>query len=263
VKIETNGTEIHCDVSGDPDAPWLVCLHSLATGGWVWDAQLPALDAEFHVLRPDFRGHGRTAPTAPPYSLDLLVRDTIGLLDALEIDHASFLGLSLGAIVTMGIALDHPDRVERAVIADVRADAPDPYVQLWETTIATARADGIARVVENSLQRWFSPTFHQSSPHVVEHVRKLAEQTSLDGLIGVARAVQGLAYLPRLGEITVPTLFVVGGLDPAAPPDVMRDMAARVPASTFVEIAGAGHLTSIEAPEAFLSAVFPFLTNDR
>jgi 3-oxoadipate enol-lactonase len=78
VKIEANAISVHCEMSGAPDGPWLICLHSLATNSNVWVSQLPALEAAFHVVRPDFRGHGQTQATPPPYSIDLLVADTVG-----------------------------------------------------------------------------------------------------------------------------------------------------------------------------------------
>lgn len=259
VRVRVNGIDVHCEVSGADRNPWLLCLHSLATDGGIWEAYLGALEASFRVVRPDLRGHGQTEATAPPYSLDLLVEDTIGLMDALDIQRTSVLGLSIGAIIAMGLALDVPDRIERAVVADARADAPPAYVQMWDNAVATAEADGVEPVVNSSVARWFSQPFIDSGAPEIERLRTRALRTSLDGLIGCARAVQGLNYLPRLHEIRVPILFVVGGEDPAAPPAVMRDMASRVPGADLIELPGAGHLTPVEVPEAFAAAVLPFL----
>ncbi len=257
-----NGIDIHYEISGRDDAPPLLCLHSLATDGRIWDRQIATLDDRFRVIRPDFRGHGSTQATAPPYSIGMLVEDTVVLLDVLGIERVSVMGVSLGAIVAIGMALDAAERVDRIVIADCRADAPDAYVAMWDTSIATVLAHGLAPVIESSVARWFSPAFRDAQPELVDEVRRRALRTPVDGFIGGARAVQGLGYLPRLGEIAVPALFLVGGADPAAPPAVMRHMSEQVTGSLFVELDGIGHLTPYEASDGFTDAVLAFLQAD-
>lgn len=259
VQVLANGIDVSCHVTGDRSAPPLLCLHSLATDHAIWDAQVPALDRRFWVIRPDLRGHGATQVTEPPYTLELLVQDAVALLDALEVDQAAVMGLSIGGLIAMGMALDAPDRLERIVVADCRADAPPAYVALWDGVVATALERGVEPVVDASLERWFSPRFRAGGAPVVDRVRARALRTPVDGLVGCARAVQSLAYLPRLQDIDVPTLFVVGSEDPAAPPETMRDMASRVPDAEFVVLPGAGHLTPAETGDDFTAAVLPFL----
>ena len=254
-----NGLHVNYEVSGPAGAPVVLCLHSLATDLGVWDAQVPALAERFRVVRPDLRGHGGTVSSEPPYTLELLRDDAIDLLDALAIERCTVVGLSIGGILALGLAIDAPDRVERAVIADCRADAPAPYVAIWDDAIATIAEHGLAPVIESSAQRWFSESFRAAHPDVVAATCDRAMKTSVNGYVGCARAVQGLAYLPRLGEIGIDTLFIVGESDPAASPEVMRDMASRVNGSELVVIPGAGHLTSVEAPDAFTEALLRFL----
>jgi 3-oxoadipate enol-lactonase len=261
VFVTVNDIEVQCSIAGDPDGPVLLCLHSLATDHRVWDAQVPALARHFRVVRPDLRGHGGTTATPPPYDLAQLGLDALGVLDALEVDRAAVMGVSIGAILALGLALDACGRTERIVVADCRADAPAPYVAMWDSAIATAMSDGLEPVLQTSIERWFSADFRRAQPDVVATVHDRARRTALDGFVGCARAVQGLDYLPRLADIDVPTLFVVGGQDPAAPPAVMREMAERVRGSTLVELDGAGHLTPVEAADEFTAAVMPFLVD--
>lgn len=262
-KIAVNDIEVNYELQGPDDAPWLVCLHSLATDLRVWDLHVDRFSRTHRVLRPDLRGHGSTPPTDPPYTLELLVDDTVALLDALAIERVDLVGLSIGGLISMGMAINHADRVNRVVVADARADAPDAYAAIWDGVIATARAEGLEPIVDSSLERWFSAEFRAGDPPIVQALRSQALETSLDGLIGCARAVQGLAYLPDLHRIGAPTLFVVGENDPAAPVDVMRDMASRVEGSAFEVIPGAGHLTPLEAPDEFGRVVTAFLLADR
>src|SRR5690606_29428215 len=142
--------------SGQPLGRPVVCLHSLATDLHVWDAQLAALESEFRVVRIDLRGHGSSTPTPPPYSLEQLGADVVAVLDALDIERAAVMGVSIGAILAIGLALDHPHRVERIVVADCRADAPEPYVAMWDGAIAKVHEHGLAPVIDDSVARWFS-----------------------------------------------------------------------------------------------------------
>lgn len=258
MEVDANGTRLHVEITGD--GPPLLCLHSLATDTRVWDRQLDDLTDRFRVIRVDLRGHGSSPATAPPYSLDLLREDVVAVMDALDIESADVMGLSIGAILALGLALDNPVRVDRIVVADCRADAPPPYVAMWDDAIATIETQGLAPVIETSVARWFSEQFRSDRPDVVEEIRNRAMGTSIEGFIGCARAVQGLAYLDRLHHIETPALLVVGELDPAAPPAVMADMASRIPGAELVQLAGAGHLSPVEAPQLFNDAVLPFLT---
>lgn len=252
---------MHCEIDGPDSGRPLLCLHSLATDMTVWDAQVPAFTATgFRVVRVDLRGHGGTTATPPPYTLDLLVADAVAVLDALDIGRCSVLGLSLGGMIAMGLALDHPERVDKLVVADARADAPPPYVALWDGIIERAHAEGMAAVVDASIQRWFTPAFVEQRPPALERLRAAATRTTIEGLEGCGRALQQLAYLPRLHAITAPTLFVTGEHDGPAPPEVMQEMAAAVPtAGELVVIPHAGHLSAVEQPEAFTAAVTAFL----
>lgn len=215
------------------------------------------------MVRVDLRGHGASPASPPPYTLELLQHDLIDVISALELGRCSIMGVSIGGILALGLALEAPELVERIIVADCRADAPQPYVAMWDDSIATVERAGLEPVIESSVERWFSSTFRELNPDVVSQVRERALATSVDGFIGCARAVQGLALLDRLHDISTPSLFMVGSEDPAAPPEVMREMARRVAGSELVEIPGAGHLTPVEAPEAYLDAVLAFLDRDR
>ncbi len=84
-------------------------------------------------------------------------------------------------------------------------------------------------------------------------------QETADGYIGCGRAIQNLYYLPRLGAIDLPTLFVAGAQDMGTPPEAMKAMHEAVPGSQYTLIDPAGHLSNIENPDAFMAAVGGFL----
>lgn len=256
--IELADTRVHVEVTGPDDAPTVLLIHSLATDLGVWD-DLVAAGSGRRWVRYDLRGHGRSAATDPPYDLDRLVADAVAVLDSVGAARASVVGLSIGGMIAMGLAIDHPDRVDRLVVADARADAPPAYVELWERAIAATEAGRFDQVVAESLERWFTPGGRRSRATAVDRTATVARATPAAGFVGCARALQGVDYLGRLDRIGAPTRFVTGELDPAAPPGTMAAMAARVPGSVLEVIAGAAHLTPLEAPTEFNRVVLAFL----
>src|SRR5262249_61829176 len=99
-------------------APGRVLRRSRATTLSMWDEQAAAMKNSFRVLRYDQRGDGGTDALAARYTFDLLIADVIALFDALSIKRAHFGGLSMGGATALGLALRHPDRIDRAIICD-------------------------------------------------------------------------------------------------------------------------------------------------
>lgn len=260
--ITVADTRLNAQVSGPEDAPVALLVHSLATDLTVWD-DLVAASPHWRFVRYDLRGHGGSDGSAPPYDLDQLVADAVGVLDALGAQPAHVVGLSIGAMIAMGLAIDHPDRVDRVVIADARADAPAEYVAIWDDAIDNAEAGRFDEVVATSVERWFTAATRRDRPDLVARTAALASRTSIDGFVGCARAIQRVDYLDRLDRISAPTLFIAGELDPAASPATMTAMAERVEQARMELIADAAHLTPLEAPAAFNRLVLDFLDLDQ
>ncbi|HXR54934.1 MAG TPA: alpha/beta fold hydrolase, partial [Acidimicrobiales bacterium] len=114
--VRHDGASIAYRVDGPPSAPALLLANSLGTTTAMWDDQVDALAQRFLVVRFDHRGHGESTATKGPYTLELLGRDALAVLDDLGIDTASICGLSIGGAVAMWVAANAPARVERLVV---------------------------------------------------------------------------------------------------------------------------------------------------
>jgi len=123
--LAIGGNRLHIRIEGRSDGPWLTLLHGAATNLHLWDPQIAFLAPIFRLLRIDVRGHGGSSADQPSTTFDKLVADVIAVWDALGIERSSVMGLSLGGMTGFGLAIDHPDRIDRLVAADCRADAPD------------------------------------------------------------------------------------------------------------------------------------------
>lgn len=252
-----NGIDIAYRIDGRPDLPWLVLSNSLAADQRMWEPQMDTLTQTHQVLRYDTRGHGQTQATEGDYSFDVLTDDLVGLLDTLEIEATDVLGLSLGGMTALGLALDHPERVNRLICCDARADAPPAYADGWHQRIGVVRKDRMSGVAEGTLERWFTSAFHldpKNAPTLILS-RDMILTTSVDGFCGCASALTKLNYASRLCDITAPTLCVVGDQDSAAPPNVMAAMTDAIPNARLATIKDAAHLTNMNNPNAFNSVI--------
>jgi 3-oxoadipate enol-lactonase len=256
--IEAGGNKLHAVVEGAEGAPWLTCLHTLASNLSLWDDQTPALGKRFRLLKLDARGHGRSTAERPAGSLDDLVSDVASVWEALGVERSLVLGISLGGMTGVGLALAHPTRVIKLVAADCRLDSPAFFVDMWTDRMRQLGDSGLPTVADVTLPIWFSEKTRRERPEIVARGRAMIVGTSHPGYVGAARSLQKLDYKRRLGAIRCPTLFLVGELD-GPHPNEMRGFAKLTPGAKFVEIAGVAHASNLEAPEQFAKIVLDFL----
>ena len=256
--IEVGGNKLHAVVEGAQGKPWLTLTHTLASNVSLWDGQAPELAKHFRLLRLDARGHGQSTAAHPASSLDDLVADVAAVWDALGIERSNILGISLGGMTGVGLALDHPERVEKLVAADCRLDAPPFFVDMWTARQKQLSESGAEAVADTTMPIWFSEKTRKERPEVVNRARAMIVGTSVPGYLGASKALQKLDYKRRLGEVRCPTLFLVGELD-GPHPNEMREFAALTQGAKFVEIAGVAHASNLEAPEQFTKIVLDFL----
>ncbi|MEZ5649609.1 MAG: 3-oxoadipate enol-lactonase [Burkholderiaceae bacterium] len=258
-RVTVNGTELNTRIDGPDNAPWLVLSNSLASNLHMWDTQIPWLSRHFRVLRYDTRGHGASATPPGPYHFDDLVADVIGLMDRHAIEDARFMGLSMGGMTALGLALAHPGRFKGLICCAARADGPEGFAAMWDQRIAQVRDQGMGALVQGTLERWLTEGFRQREPAETDRIGAMIRDTDPAGYIGCAQAIQRLDYLRHLDHVSVPLLYVGGEVDAGAMPDVMQAMADRTPGGRFHMIPNAAHIVNIDNPTAFNAAIAPFL----
>ncbi len=256
-----DGVKLAYQIDGPADGDWIILLNSLATDMRLFDHETSYLGKTHRVLRYDTRGHGQSDASAPPYGFPRLMSDVVGLIDHLEIERADMLGVSLGGMTALAVAIAHPNRVKRLICCDARADAPDPYKAIWEDNIAKLHAENLAALCEPTLTRWFTDPFlaDASNKPKLDVVRDMFKSTSAAGYEGAAQCLQTLDFLPSLSTLQAETLYVTGDQDLAAPVVVMQSMADATPNSTFKVIEDAAHLSNLEQPKQFKDIITGFL----
>lgn len=262
MNIDANGSTFNYRINGE-QGPWVMLSHGLATDLTMWDELTEALQGRYRVLRYEARGHGASAAPSGDYSLDQLVDDAAGILDALKIEQTLFAGLSMGGMVGLGLMIKHPKRIKGAVIADSRHTTTPDFTKAWLDRIEIVRKSGVEAVVASTVSRWSSEDLATRNPGVVARMEKMVRGTSANGYCGCAAALARLNWGPRLNEITAPVLVMCGDEDHGAPPENSRQMAAMIKGARFVEIKQAGHIANIEQPKMFNAAVGDFFDGIR
>ncbi|MFC1822521.1 3-oxoadipate enol-lactonase [Thermodesulfobacteriota bacterium] len=259
MQVRANGIGINYELSGGEDAPVIMFSHSLGSNRLMWEPQMEAFRARYQVLRYDTRGHGNSEAPEGAYTLDQLGADAVGLLDALGIEKVHWVGLSMGGMIGQNVALNHPERLLSLALCDTAAAIPEEARPLFQERMDTARKAGMQALVQETLERWFTPPFVARKSQEVERIRKCLLETPLAGFIGCTEAIKTLNYMERLSEIQMPTLIIVGEEDPGTPVAVARAMHERIAGSILTVLPSAAHLSNIEQAEAFNRTLDAFL----
>ncbi|ACK51018.1 alpha/beta hydrolase fold protein [Methylocella silvestris BL2] len=256
-EIIVAGEPFNIRLDGDADAPVLILAHQLGGALQVWDRLAPALSERFRVLRYDSRGHGSSVANPGPYSIAGLARDAIGLLDALQIEKAHWIGLSMGAIVGQAAMLLAPARIGRAVLANTAAQLGTP--DLWNARISAMRADGGAGIASATQERWFTPEFCEAEPAAVKAVMDDFRATPVEGYASACGALRDVDLREAIRSISHETLVIVGARDPSAPPALGAYVASVIEGARLVTLE-TSHISPVEDVEGFLEATLEFLT---
>ncbi|MFN8504945.1 alpha/beta fold hydrolase [Kouleothrix sp.] len=240
----------------------IVLVHAFPLSGAMWEDQIDALATRFRVVAPDLRGFGASARGSGMASLDQAADDVAALLDHLQIERATLVGLSMGGYIAFAMLRRHRARIARLVLADTRAGADSEEGRLGrEQSAQLAEQNGAGAIAEQMLPRLLSAG---ASAAVRDEVRKIVVANDR---AGIAAAQRAMAARPDsnslLATIDIPTLLIVGAADVLTPPDEARAMQRAIAHSTLVEIAGAGHLANIEAPDEFSAAIEAFIAGPQ
>jgi 3-oxoadipate enol-lactonase len=227
----------------------------------MWEGQLALAERGWHVIAPQFRGFD-DAPNEPPAaSMDDYAGDVIELLDALHVEQAVFVGLSMGGYVAFAILRLAARYMRGLILADTRPQADTPEAVAGRARmLQLVQEKGPSAIADELLPKLLGETTRATRPDVAEHVRALALANSADALAGAIRALMSRPdSTPLLSSIHVPTLIIVGDQDTLTPRALAEEMQRGIAGSELSVIAGAGHLTNLEQPAVFDAALARFL----
>ncbi len=253
---DLQNVQLWYQIDGDADGAPIVLSHALGTDLSIWDDVVARLPAGLKILRYDLRGHGASPAPTPPYSMGALVRDAEQLLDHLNIRDCVFVGLSVGGMIAQGLAVKRLDQIRALVLSNTAAKIGSP--EIWKRRISTTQTQGIAAIVDDTLDRWMSRQMRNSP--AADRLRAKLLATSPEGYAGCCAAIAGTDFYTPTSGLRLPVLGLAGTEDRSTPVDLVRETVDLVPGSQFTMLRPAGHLPMVENPDRYAQALVAFLT---
>ncbi len=258
-KAKINGVNLYYEEHGD-GVP-LIMAHGGGGSLLQFMHQVPHFSKKHRVVVFDGRGHGRSDSPQSGYSMKIFSEDILRLMDILCLEKAVLIGLTMGAMVGLQFALDHPDRLHAMVLVGVSEGGRETMKERFEMSAQIAEMQGMEMLAEGFCSVVFSPWFQEEKRDQVENFKKSMKGASPHGY---AQTIRALANRPlvqdRLGGIQTRTLVVVGEDDVTEFPLEDAELFSRgIPKAELFRIPRAGHLACIEQPEVFNARVDRFL----
>ena len=249
-RASANGIELEYDTFGRLDAAPLLLIGGLGTQLLTWDEEFCELLAGrgFRVIRFDNRDAGLSTWPEDEYTLDDMADDAVGLLDALGVRAAHFVGASMGGFIAQLVALNHPDRVLSltSMISGPNGEdqvQPTPEAQALLLTPVPPTHEERVQLALVAKQKLLGPDDPYDEPY--ERARAVQAIDRAYHPAGFARQLRAVLAAPsrieRLHSLQVPALVVHGDADILVPVDNGRRVAAAIPGARMLEIPGMGH----------------------
>ena len=269
---DLDGLSVSYVVAGD--GPPVVLLHGggLDSAAVSWKETIPTLAERFTVYAPDWPGYGESDPPDGPPSIRYYQRVLRRFLDALGLDSARVVGMSMGGGVALGFALDHPERVERLVVVDSYGlDGTVPggplgalFVRIPWLTEGVWTAMRPSRSLTATVLRNLVDSGNLTDDLVEDVLAELRRPNAGDAWERFQRNEVGFSGLKtnfreRLPELAVPALVVHGENDPLIPVAHAERVGTLAPNASVEVISRCGHWPPREKPETFVSLVGAFL----
>ena len=245
--------------------PYLTLIHGLGFDRSGWGTVVRRLQRRFRLVLLDNRGSGSSSAANGSFSVSDMSGDVLAVLDDVGIGTTHLLGASLGGMIAQQLAVRHPERVDRLVLACTTPGWPFAYpmpaasVRLVAASRRLPPEVALRRQIDNAL----SPATVAERPELVDRI--LAHHWSAgagDPVTWPAQAAAGARYVGGLRPrgIRARTLIVHGEADRVVDPRNGRLLAERIPDAKLVAFPGLGHLFFWEDPDGFASVIAAFLT---
>ncbi|MBI4641619.1 MAG: alpha/beta fold hydrolase [Candidatus Tectomicrobia bacterium] len=257
-RITSQQIEINYDMKGD-GIPF-VFLHPMGRDVTYWDPQVSKFAEKFKVVRCDIRGHGQTESPPGGYSMPIFSEDLFRFLRSQRFESAYICGLSLGGMVALRFALDHPEMVEALILCDTSSEGQTQSTKAHIDAMENiAQEKGMEGIIEYRLENGLVPENIRNDPEQLRLYRERMLASSPAGYLGCLRALdERPSVTDQLSKIKAPTLIIVGEHDInfLEPASILH---RGIEGSKLVVIPQAGHTSSFDQPDIFNTTILNFI----
>lgn len=258
--VRTNGISMYYEVHGEGEP--VVLIGGLGSQTQSWATQAPLYSANYKVIVFDNRGAGRTDKPDEPYSLEQMAEDTIGLMDALDIERAHVVGKSMGGMIGQWLGIKHPDRVNSLVLGCTAASRDEIGNEILRFGRETAEKQGLKSLWLGALFWGYTREYIENNYAQVRNSIDMIKESpeALAGYIRQNYACKAHDTAKLVGSITAPTLVMYGERDLIVAPRRSRQLAELIPNSKLIEFKDVGHGFWRERQEEVDKCVLEFLS---
>lgn len=254
-----NGVDLYYEVAGQGGDPVLL-LHGLGSSARDWEAQIAALSARYQVIAADMRGHGQSGKPPGPYSVPGFAADVTALMKSLSLESAHVVGISMGGMIGLQLAVDYPGMVRSLVTINGDAElvprTPGDHLQIWlrRAILAILGMAGTGRFLscrlfprtdQVELRRVFVERWIENDPRAYSEAM---------------RALLGWSVTDRLAEVKCPVLVIASDHD-YTPLERKHRWLDRISGARLRVIDDARHAVTAEKPDEVNRVLLEFLSS--
>jgi len=251
-----NGFAIHYKRVEGSKGKTFFCINSLGTDLRIWDEFVTYVQPHGSVLLFDKRGHGLSEMGESPRTIQEYAKDASALLDQLEIEKCMVIGLSIGGLIGMEMAINYSDRVEKLVLSNTAPKIAN--AEFWENRIAQVQRSGLPAASSGIVDRWFSNSYKAQNPVAMRGYRVMLGRTPLEGYVSACEAIMSADYSESIRNIGVPTLCLGGAEDLAISRDLVNSMAERIPAAQSHFLDDSAHISCVDQAKDYSKRILDF-----
>ena len=264
--VSINGFKMYVADTGETHLPAVLCLHSLFLDARMFDGFVDWAAGRYRVIRPEWRGQGRSDLTSQKMiTMDELADDMFELIDQLGLTDVNLIAQSMGGDVAVRLAARRPELFRSLVMAGSSARSePDGQREDFLDWVGKAGEQGFIKdSLEDTMNIMFGPTSRNTAdPKRKESVDLWRDRINATprhlypAMLGVILREDALHLLP---EITCPALVFSGDEDTARPPAWAQEVASGIPSAKLVPLTKVGHSPTLEVPELVYPMILDFL----
>jgi 3-oxoadipate enol-lactonase len=263
--LKTKDAEVYYEIHGQ-GPPFLFCS---VTGcdhqAWKFH-QVPEFCRDHQVIVFDYRGTGKSSKTVEKYSIKMFTEDTAAILDCLNVEQAIVCGHSMGGVVAQLLALDHPRKVKKLILASSGSAHPGAHGIPLAMCRDMARLGFEGYIREHTIETGWTKEFVAAHPYLIENFLqvRMAGIAPLENYLHFVLARQEHDHTDRLKDIRVPTLVLVGddehhGAADTSHWEAAHRLARAIPNSKLVALPAEGHHYLATNPETAHRAIREFI----
>ncbi|MBC3953700.1 alpha/beta fold hydrolase [Pseudomonas triticifolii] len=266
--IQVNGTTLWVEDTGEADLPVVLCLHSCFLDGTMFDGLVQAAAGKYRVVRPDFRGQGKSAlHDVDIITMDECADDMAALIEKMGLKKINVMAQSMGGDVAFRLIARQQDLFRSLVVAGSSAcgEPPEQGARFAQWVVDAGKQGFTGEILDMTMEVMFGKST-RNNPGKQELVAYWRDR--IEALPKTLRpAMKGVMHrdssVELLSSISIPVLIINGEEDMPRPPAWSDEMKRELPNSKLIRLSKIGHSPTLEAPEQVLPVIIEFYADPR